>query len=180
MRLISFLLASIIPLGVCFTASPLISNGKRSIRSSFNTARPSTDSSPVLTESEQKVYGLLEDIHQSKLTFRIVVIGNGAILESTNELGPVMKLSQSPKSGANLVTFASEDQSFEFHLMTAQISKVGMVEKENPASGRTMRIMRFLDDTGKPICSLILSDDSTEAKEWYQSTIEKHGSEIEI
>ena len=92
-----------------------------------------------------------------------------------------MKLSQSSASGANIVTFASDDQSFEFHIMTAQVSKVALVEKESPAkAGRMMRIMRFINDTGKPICSLILADESVEATEWYHSTLEKYGPEMQL
>jgi hypothetical protein len=123
----------------------------------------------------------LEDIHASKLTFRVVVVGNGAILETTATLGPTMKLSQSPAMGENLVTFASEDASFEFHLKTAHVSKIVMVEKLNAGpTGRTMRIMRFINTMGKPICSLILSDDSEAASEWYQSINSKYGNEMQL
>jgi hypothetical protein len=139
----------------------------------------SEQTTPVLTEPEERVYCLLEDIHASKLTFRVVVVGNGAILESTATLGPKMKLSQSPATGENLVTFASEDASFEFHLKTAQVSKIVMVEKTGP-TGRTMRVMRFINNVGTPICSLILSDDSESASEWYQSINSKYGNEMQL
>ncbi len=43
-----------------------------------------------------------------------MVIGNGSILETTHVLGPVMKYSESPKTGERLVIFASSDQEFEF------------------------------------------------------------------
>jgi hypothetical protein len=85
-----------------------------------------------LTPQEINVYELLKELSDSKLPFRIVVVGNGAILESTNTLGPTFKLGKSPKSGASIVTFASEDQSFEFHLMPAQIASAVLVEKPSP------------------------------------------------
>jgi hypothetical protein len=154
--------------------SPLLTTPTSSVLRESSTA----SSTPELTEPEQRVYGLLEELHASELAFRIVVVGNGAILESTSTLGPKMKLSQSPASGANLVTFASEDSSFEFHIQTAAVSKVALVEKEGPS--RTMRILRFINDTGKPICSLILSEDSEAAAEWYKSISSKYGSEMQL
>ena len=133
----------------------------------------------TLSPSEAKVYSLLEKLSDSGFQFRIVVVGNGAILESTNLLGPNMKLGQSPASGANLVTFASNDSSFEFHLMIGQISQVAMVEKESPVvSGRIMRIIRFLNVDGKSICSLILADDS--GASWYQGILSEYGSEWKV
>ena len=138
-----------------------------------------TSSDPILTSPEEKVYGMLKEIHQSGLQFRVVVVGNGAILESTNLLGPTMKLSQSPTTGANLVTFASEDQSFEFHLMTAQVSKVVLAEKERPTGGM-MRILRLLNDVGKPICSLIVAENSPKAAEWYLDMTAKYGQELQL
>jgi putative heme iron utilization protein len=152
-------------------------SGWTTLRESSNSAEAPTE--PVLTEPEQRVYGLLEEIHDSKLSFRVVVVGNGAILESTATLGPTMKLSQSPATGVNMVTFASEDSSFEFHLQTAQVSKIALVEKKGP-TGRTMRIMRFVNTVGKPICSLILSEDSESVAEWYGSIISKYGEEMQL
>jgi hypothetical protein len=137
--------------------------------------------SQELTPQENHVYELLKEISDSKLPFRIVVVGNGAILESTNTLGPTFKLGKSPKSGASIVTFASEDQSFEFHLMPAQIASAVLIEKPSPTKeGKTMRLMRFRNGEGGSICSLILADDSTEAAGWYQSMAAKHGSEVEF
>ena len=109
-----------------------------------------------------------------------MVVGNGAILESTNLLGPTMKTSQSPASGANLVTFASADQSFEFHLMIAQVAKVAMVEKESPVKkGKIMRILRFLNGEDKSICSLILAEDSSDvAAVWFRDLMSKYGPEM--
>jgi hypothetical protein len=134
-----------------------------------------------LTPQEINVYELLKELSDSKLPFRIVVVGNGAILESTNTLGPTFKLGKSPKSGASIVTFASEDQSFEFHLMPAQIASAVLVEKPSPTKeGKTMRLLRFRNGEGGSICSLILADDSSQAASWYQSMAAKHGSEVEF
>jgi putative heme iron utilization protein len=133
---------------------------------------------PTLTETEEKVYGFLQELHESQFQFRIVVVGNGAILESSHALGPNMSLSQSPKSGANLVTFASQDKSFELHLQTSAISKVAMVAKETP--GRTMRILRLVNDQGQSICSLILSEDSETTAEWFRSMTDKYGHEWQV
>jgi len=133
---------------------------------------------PTLTEKEEKVYGFLQDLHASKLSFRIVVVGNGAILESTNTLGMYLALSQSPKSGANLVTFASEDKLFELHLQTAEIAKVALVERETPH--RTMRILRLIKEGGESICSLIVSEDSEATMEWFSAMKTKYGDEWQV
>mmetsp|Transcript_34296 Transcript_34296/g.39046 ORF Transcript_34296/g.39046 Transcript_34296/m.39046 type:complete len:188 (-) Transcript_34296:190-753(-) len=134
-----------------------------------------------LTPQESGVYQLLKDLSDSELSFRIVVVGNGAILESTNQLGPTFKVGKSPKSGASIVTFASENQSFEFHLMPDQITAAALVEKASPAKeGKTLRLLRFLNSEGGSICSLILADDSDLAQNWYQSMITKYGSKVEF
>ena len=140
------------------------------------------EASPQLkTPQETKVYQLLKELSDSNLSFRIVVVGNGAILESTNPLGPKFKLGESPKTGASIVTFASEDQSFEFHLMPAQIASAALVEKSSPAKeGRTLRLLRFLNGEGGSICSLILADDSSSAKTWYESMAAKYGSSVDF
>lgn len=174
-------LLSLFPLSSCFTSRP------NTLVASFVTQNGVFPRSYALRESrnlsepEQRVYDLLGDLHDSKFDFRIVVVGNGAILETTATLGPKMKMSQSPASGENLVTFASADSSFEFHLKIAQVSKVALVEKESPATpGRMVRIMRFINETGKPICSLILSTDSEEAATWYTSISAKYGPEMQL
>lgn len=141
-----------------------------------------TDTEPQLklSESEQTVYGLLEELHNSEFDFRVIVVGNGAILETTAPLGPKMKMSESPATpGQHLVTFASEDASFEFHVKIGQVSKVAMVEKV-VSDIKTLRIMRMINDEGKSICSLILVNQSSEAAEWYQSMMEKYGPETKL
>ncbi|VEU37789.1 unnamed protein product [Pseudo-nitzschia multistriata] len=134
----------------------------------------------TLTPKDKKVYQFLQELSESNLTFRIVVIGNGAILESTNLLGPTFKLGQSPKTGNHIVTFAAEDQSFEFHVMPGQVASVALVEKESPIGNKTMRLMRLLNADGGSICSLILADDSQAASDWYGGMTETYGSDFEF
>jgi hypothetical protein len=53
-----------------------------------------------LTKPEQTVYDVLLEVVKSGYSFRVVVVGKGAILESTVPcLGPVIKLTQSPSTG---------------------------------------------------------------------------------
>lgn len=132
-----------------------------------------------LSKPEQKVFNLVEDLHKSGYSFRVVVVGNGAILETTSELGPVMKLNQSPKTGEALLTLASQDKSFEFHLKTAKVSKVALTEKE-AATGKVMRVIRFLNTAGEPICSLILRDDSDDATAWYSDLRSTYGTDVQL
>jgi hypothetical protein len=136
----------------------------------------------ALSSREEQVYKLLHELSESKMPFRIVVVGDGAILESTNLLGPSMKVSSSRSTGANLITFASNDASFEFHVVIAQVNKVAMVEKESPKTGKVMRIIRFLngDEPAKSICSFILADDSDDAGKWYHNLHVKYGPELQI
>ena len=115
---------------------------------------------------------ILNEFHKSKYVFRIIVIGNGAILETTNKLGPTSKSSISPKSNERLLTFASEDQSFEFHVKVEQICKICFVATSE------RRVARFLSESGTPICSLILGDSSAETGEWFDGLIEKFGNEL--
>ena len=138
---------------------------------------PEDSTSPLKSEQETKVYELLKDLHTSDIPFRIVVVGNGAILESTNPLGPTFKVGESPKTGASIVTFASEDQSFEFHLMPAQIASAVLVERQNP-KGKTLRLLRLLNAEGGSICSLIVADDSEAAQSWYKDLSDRYGTEI--
>ena len=136
---------------------------------------------PVLTPPEKTVVDVLKLLHESKFPFRAVVVGNGAILESTMVLGPTMKVSSSPATGANILTLASEDKAFEFHIQTAQVSKIVFTQKESPQKpGRIMSISRLLNAEGKPMCSLILADDSSSASEWYEGLIQKYGGEIQL
>eukprot|EP00560_Eucampia_antarctica_P010151 CAMPEP_0197829090 /NCGR_PEP_ID=MMETSP1437-20131217/5561_1 /TAXON_ID=49252 ORGANISM="Eucampia antarctica, Strain CCMP1452" /NCGR_SAMPLE_ID=MMETSP1437 /ASSEMBLY_ACC=CAM_ASM_001096 /LENGTH=169 /DNA_ID=CAMNT_0043430585 /DNA_START=207 /DNA_END=716 /DNA_ORIENTATION=- len=131
--------------------------------------------------NHKKIDLILKDIHESSFPFRIVVIGNGAILETTSILGPHMATSTSTKTGERLVTLASADKSFEFHVKVDQVSKVTFTEREKPGSSTTnniMRICRLQSKDEKPICSLILADSSEDAKEWFQGMTLQYGHEV--
>ena len=52
-----------------------------------------------LTTPEQTVYDLMRELSESGYSFRVVVVGQGAILEATSPLGPITKLTQSPSTG---------------------------------------------------------------------------------
>jgi hypothetical protein len=135
--------------------------------------------SDLLNEPEQQVFSFVKELHDSSYKFRIVVVGNGAILETTSALGPVVKLSNSPSAGTNLLTLASEDQSLEFHLQLSQVTKIVLTTKET-SPDRTLQIVRLLNATGVSMCSFILADESEAAKEWYQALQTKHGNEIQL
>lgn len=134
----------------------------------------------VAAASLSKSETILNEFHESKLTFRIVVIGNGAILETTSKLGPKKATSVSPKTGDKLMTLASEDSSFEFHVKVDQVCMVTFVSTEKPdgAGGtKVMRVSRFLNEKGTPICSLILADSSDNAISWFDGMVDKYGQE---
>ena len=57
-----------------------------------------------LTTPEQTVYGMMQELSGSGYQFRVVVVGKGAILETTTPLGPVLKLTQSPSTGEQMST----------------------------------------------------------------------------
>lgn len=142
-----------------------------------------------LTPPETKVYELLHDIHSSGHAFRVVVIGKGAILEFTTPaatgLGPKLSISQSPSSGANLLTLAADDASWEYHVQLSQVSKIVLVEKKTPS--KTLRIVRLLNAEGESMSSLILVVPETEEKEgrgdaiqWFHNLVERYGSELQL
>eukprot|EP00584_Thalassiosira_punctigera_P005564 CAMPEP_0172527514 /NCGR_PEP_ID=MMETSP1067-20121228/2181_1 /TAXON_ID=265564 ORGANISM="Thalassiosira punctigera, Strain Tpunct2005C2" /NCGR_SAMPLE_ID=MMETSP1067 /ASSEMBLY_ACC=CAM_ASM_000444 /LENGTH=194 /DNA_ID=CAMNT_0013311263 /DNA_START=9 /DNA_END=593 /DNA_ORIENTATION=+ len=155
------------------SATPLAGAKKspHSPRTPFFSATSDDDTESPSTPTHPTAESILDEFHQSELPFRIVVIGNGAILETTSKLGPTSKSSISPKSGERLLTFASEDQSFEFHVKVEQVCKVAFVTTKR-------RVARFLSENGTPICSLILGDRSDEAEGWFDGLVEKHGDEI--
>jgi hypothetical protein len=70
--------------------------------------------------------------------------------------------------------------SFEFHVKLAEVSKIVLTEKKGPDDRKLLRIFRMLTAEGKPICSIILSDESPEAKNWYEEMLERYGSEIQL
>ena len=131
-----------------------------------------------LTAPEEKVFNLLQTLHDSSYPFRIVVVGNGAILETTSVLGPGLSVSQSPKTGKNLMTLASEDKSFEFHLQLADVSQIAVLEKETPM--KTMRLIRFIGTEGQSMCSLILADSSDASIQWFHGIVEEYGETINL
>ena len=81
-------------------------------------------------------------------------------------------------SGANMVTFANEDQSFEFHVQLEQVRQIAFVEKETPK--KTLRIVRLVNTDGATMTSLILVDTSDEAQQWFSDMIQRHGSVIQL
>jgi hypothetical protein len=131
-----------------------------------------------LTPPEQRVYDLLIEIHESPYSFRVVVVGAGAILETTAKLGPVLKVTQQPSTGSNLMTLASEDQSFEFHVRLSQVSKMVLTSRETPQ--KTLRLLRLLNASGDSMCTVILADDSEAAAEWFEGMLSKYGSDIQL
>jgi len=120
---------------------------------------------------------VITDLHKSGYPFRIVVVGNGAILETTSKLGPVMKSSISPKTGGKLVTLASDDQSFEFHVKVDEVSKIVFVETAKPSDDgeKVLRICRFMNKEGGSICSLILNEAGEEAVQWFGGMQKRYG-----
>ena len=99
-------------------------------------------------------------------------------MESTNILGPHKKTSTSPKTGEKLVTLASEDKSFEFHLKPDQVSKIGFVERAKPVENgveEVLRICRLVNNEGASICSLIMTESSPDTANWFKEMISKYG-----
>ena len=76
----------------------------------------------------------------------------------------------------NVLTLASEDQSFEYHVELSEVSKIVFIERETPA--KTLRVIRLLNEVGNPISSLILASDDD--SDHYHELIEKFGSEIQL
>lgn len=152
-------------------------------RNSQSSAAVGTEWKMSLDDSKEAGISFIDEImkqfHDCMLKFRIVVIGNGAILETTSTLGPHMAVSTSPKTGERLITFASADKSFEFHLKIDLVSKITFVEREN--GDKLLRICRFQTQDGQPMCSLILADDdSSKVETWFQAMTQTYGTEINL
>ena len=77
-----------------------------------------------------------------------------------------------------MLTLATSDQAFEFHIQLEQVSKVVLMEKVLPA--KTLRIVRLLNAVGDSISSLILADGSDQATSWYHGLVERRGAEIQL
>lgn len=134
------------------------------------------------TDESNVIDNILQDIHSSRYPFRIVVIGNGAILETTSPLGPIKKTSISPKTGEKLVTLASDDQSFEFHVKVDQVKKIVFAEtkKATDTGEKILRICRLLNEAGGSICSLILGETSEESIAWFSELKSKYDDSPDI
>jgi len=161
--------------GIFFSAQSI--NGfMTNVATRISSTRP-TYLQASLKEEGKVVDTILAEMHESNFLFRIVVVGNGAILETTSVLGPAMKSSVSPKSGERLVTLASEDQSFEFHVKVDQVEKIVFAETKRPIEGgeKVLRICRLMNGEGGSICSLILVDKGDEAVQWYDGMKERFG-----
>jgi hypothetical protein len=134
-----------------------------------------------LTLPEQKVFDIMSELHRSKYPFRAVLVGGrGAILESTHLLGPSLSVTQSPSTGANLLTLASADKTFELHIQLSAVSKVVLTTKTNMPEHKTLRIVRLLNATGDSICSLILAASEDEAVAWFNKLVEQFGHDIQL
>lgn len=161
-----------------------VSPSSVSSSSSLLSSSINQEESPSIAEQ------ILHDFHRSKLSFRIIVIGNGAILESTSQLGPTFKTSISPKTGDRLVTFANIDASLEFHIKIDDIAKIVFVvssainnttNNENqqlPPEQQSRRVARFMNANGIPICSLLLAESTKEGIAWFERMMETYGHEI--
>jgi putative heme iron utilization protein len=88
-----------------------------------------------------------------------------------------MKSSISPKTGGKLVTLASDDQSFEFHVKVDEVSKIVFVETAKPSDDgeKVLRICRFMNKEGGSICSLILNEAGEEAVQWFGGMQKRYG-----
>ena len=80
-----------------------------------------------------------------------------------------------------MLTFASDDASFEFHVKVDQICKITFVSTERTlpdGNTKVMRVSRFLNEKGDPMCSLILADSSEDAVKWFDKMAEMIGQEV--
>ena len=98
-------------------------------------------------------------------------------MESTNILGPHKNTIVSPKTGEKLVTLASEDKTFEFHLKPDQVSKIDFVERTKSNQNgeeEVLRICRLMNCEDASICSLIMGDSSPDAASWFMDMSKKY------
>jgi putative heme iron utilization protein len=130
-----------------------------------------------LSAGEHKIYQFLQELHTCGYPFRTIVAGNGAILESTQTLGPAFKVTESHKTGDLILTMASADQSFEFHVKLEQVQTIALVERELP--GKMLRIIRMTNDKEQSMCSLILAEYSDDAGTFFQGLVDKYGKEFQ-
>ena len=127
--------------------------------------------------AQEQIFDFFQALHSCGYPFRTIVIGSGAILESTQTLGPTFKVSESPKTGNLILTMASQDQSFEFHVKLEQVHKIALVERQQE-SGKVLRIIRMTNEKEESICSLILAEYSEGAATFFQDLVTKYGDEF--
>ena len=80
-----------------------------------------------------------------------------------------------------MLTFASDDASFEFHVKVDQVCKITFVSTERTlpdGNTKVMRVSRFLNEKGEPMCSLILADSSEDADKWFDKMAEMNEQEV--
>ena len=166
--------------------------GERKTVETLSTEEEEEEGVNDLIPREQRVVDFIEELSASDLPFRIVVVGNEgqAILESTQQLGPNLKVSKSPQPPhPKLLTLSSSDQSFEYHVRIGQISTIAILEKPRPGGGDSnnlMRLIRFLNGEGKSITSFIAapSTDSQEeqdlSEQLFRRLINKYGNELNL
>lgn len=124
-----------------------------------------------------QIENILQDIYESRKSFRITLIGNGATLEITSLLGPIKNsFTSDAETGERIVTFASNDHSFEFHVNIDQVKDIMVSEEKNPSEGEedVLRLCRFLNNDGVCICSLILVDKSMDSVAWFHDLMKKY------
>lgn len=124
---------------------------------------------------------IVKDLHSSGFSFRIIVLSNGSILETAVALdGTTIGASLSPKTGEPIITIASTDKSFEFHLKANQISRVTFNKMQRGEIGKVMRVCRFIDRDGSPSASLILQPDKGDDQPilWFDEMIKRYGEEV--
>lgn len=88
-------------------------------------------------------------------TLRFVAVSGGAVLESIGRFDYGVKQFSVPGKG-DYLTVASEDRTFECHLNMSAVKKVTMSDEPAKIGGHTLHVMRFLDEGGKPVLSVML------------------------
>ncbi len=124
---------------------------------------------------------IVKELHSSGFSFRVIVLSNGSILETTVALsGTTIAKSISPKTGEPITTIASKDKSFELHLKTNQISRVTFNKVQRVENGKVMRVCRLMDHDGSLSTSLILQAEKGEdnPKQWFDEMINQYGEEV--
>jgi hypothetical protein len=150
------------------------------IRSSSSCLSTTTTTNEMIDLSsrpgEQLIYDFFQQLHTCGYPFRTIVIGHGAILESTQILGSKIKVTESPKTGNLILTMASEDQSFEFHVKLELVYKISFVERQ--MTEKVLRIIRMTNEKEESMCSLILAEYSEDAEAFFRGLVTRYGTEF--